>query len=320
MSKNIKKVIVEVPHRVSGFFEIVDEINGKKIKDPVKIGSRGAGFCLSAVGRTEISIEESKKDENSRCSIYINNEKLNQRAETSYYIFNYIKKYLKNPIKIRINHTFDLPVGCGYGASGSGALGIIFGLNYLLNLNLSYEERGRIAHIAEVVNRTGLGTVCGMLGRGLCMLKEPGYPCIIKRINVPPGIKIICGTFGMIHTKSILKSENLTIKIKEAGRKALQKLTTEKNLYMFTRASIDFVKETQILSTLNLTKTRELMDDLNKLDIIGASMNQLGRSVYAIGKKKDINKMMGVFESFKPEIKIFHLSINNNYPRILRDK
>ena len=57
MAKRIKKVIVEVPHRISGFFEIVDKINGVKIDDPEKIGSRGAGFCLSAKGKTEISVE-----------------------------------------------------------------------------------------------------------------------------------------------------------------------------------------------------------------------------------------------------------------------
>ncbi|TFF98996.1 MAG: hypothetical protein EU540_07445, partial [Promethearchaeota archaeon] len=165
MSKRNKKVIVEVPHRISGFFEIVDEINGIKIENPEKIGSRGAGFCLSAVSKTEIKIKKLEKREDFEVEIYINGKRLDQQAETTFFIITYIKKYLKNPIKVKINHTFDLPVGCGYGASGSGALGTIFGLNYLLELNLSYRERGKIAHIAEVVNKTGLGTVCGLLGR-----------------------------------------------------------------------------------------------------------------------------------------------------------
>ena len=52
------KVIVEIPHRISGFFEIVDEINGRKINNPEKIGSRGAGFNLNSFGRTEIIFEE----------------------------------------------------------------------------------------------------------------------------------------------------------------------------------------------------------------------------------------------------------------------
>ena len=60
------------------------------------------------------------------------------------------------------------------------------------------------------------------------------------------------------------------------------------------------------------------MEDLNKLDIIGASMNQLGRSVYAIGFEENVKEMIEVFESFKPKITIFTLSIDNSYPRILQ--
>ncbi|TFG25242.1 MAG: hypothetical protein EU529_01570 [Promethearchaeota archaeon] len=320
MSKRNKKVIVEVPHRISGFFEIVDEINGIKIENPENIGSRGGGFCLSAVSKTEIKIKKLEKREDFKIEIYINGKRLDQQAETTYYIITYIKKYLKNPIKVKINHTFDLPVGCGYGASGSGALGTIFGLNYLLDLNLSYRERGKIAHIAEVVNKTGLGTVCGLLGRGLCMLKEPGYPCVVERINVPSDIIIICGSFGMIHTKSILSDPILNSKIKEAGQVALKKLIQNPNMKTFIKASIEFVENTNILNILRLEKSKELMENLNKLNITGASMNQLGRSIYAIGNKEEEKNIIEVFEAFKPDIRIYNLSINNNYPRILKIK
>ena len=56
------------------------------------------------------------------------------------FIFNYIKNLINNPKIIEIYHEFELPVECGYGASGSGALGAIFGLNKLLGLKLSYLE------------------------------------------------------------------------------------------------------------------------------------------------------------------------------------
>ncbi len=316
MTKRNKKVIVVVPHRISGFFEIVDQINGVKLNNPVQIGSRGAGFNLSAVGRTEVIIKEVENYNDIKCPISINNRELNEKAETTYYILNNIKKYLTSPIKITINHVFDLPVGCGYGASGSGALGTIYGLNQLLNLNLSDKEKGRIAHIAEVVNKTGLGTVCGQMAGGLCILKEPGYPCKHVHINFPGNIMVICGSFGMIHTKSILNSNSLSLRIKKAGRIALQKLIHEPNIKTFIKASIEFVKETDILNILSLTNIKELMDDLNKLDIIGASMNQLGRSVYAICKKKDEKKALDVFQTFQPGVKIFNLSISNQKPQI----
>ncbi|MHA1487201.1 MAG: GHMP family kinase ATP-binding protein, partial [Promethearchaeota archaeon] len=150
MVSNTNKIIVEVPHRISGFFEIVDKENGIPIKNPEKIGSRGAGFNVSGVGETVISSKKLEKEDESQCTIYINEEKLDNKAETTYFIYDYIRKLIDYPISVKIEHFFDLPVGCGYGASGSGALGTIFGLNKLLNLNLTNLESGRIAHIAEV--------------------------------------------------------------------------------------------------------------------------------------------------------------------------
>lgn len=313
-----KRVIVEVPHRISGFFEIVDKINGIKIENPEQIGSRGAGFNLDAIGRTEICFEDLDEGENSQCIICINDEKINEKAETTSYIFNYIKGLIKNPVKLKIEHYFDLPVGCGYGASGSGALGSIFGLNQILNLNLDSIDNGRIAHIAEVVNRTGLGTVCGQLTGGLCLLREPGYPCVCETINHPKDLLVICGTFGMIHTKSILTHPILNLKIKEAGRVALSKLIAEPSVYTFMDASIKFVKDTNILEILDLNKVEELINILNQLDIIGANMNQLGRSVYAICKKEQEKEVSEIFESFKPEIQIFYTAINRQGPQIIK--
>ncbi|UCD02264.1 MAG: hypothetical protein JSV23_04415 [Promethearchaeota archaeon] len=320
MSKIIKKVTIEVPHRISGFFEIVDEINGVKIKDPERIGSRGAGFCVNAVGKTEIISQVLDKNNEFELEIYINGNKLNQKAETTYFIVNYVKKFFRKSYKIEINHFFDLPVGCGYGGSGSGALGTIFGLDYLLNLGLSYREKGKIAHIAEVVNRTGLGTVCGQLNGGMGILKDPGYPCVYMRINPPKNLRIMCGSFGIIHTKSILTDPILSLRIKEAGKKALNKLIIDPNVKTFINASIEFVKNTEILEILELPRINELINDLNKLNIIGASMNQLGRSVYAICREKNEKEVLDVLESYKPDIEVYTTSIHDSKSIKLKKK
>ncbi|MFX1448371.1 MAG: hypothetical protein ACFFCG_09580 [Promethearchaeota archaeon] len=310
MASNSRKIIVEVPHRISGFFEIVDKENGNLIKDPQNIGSRGAGFNVSGVGETIISYKKLEKGEESSCTVYINEEKLDKRAETTYYIYDYVKKLINYPIDLKIEHFFDLPVGCGYGASGSGALGTIFGLNKLLNLNLSNFESGRVAHIAEVVNRTGLGTVCGQLGGGLCVLKEPGYPCNFNRLKTPNNLLVICGSFGKIKTKSILSDEILSSNIKQAGKIALNKLLLTPDYKNFIQVSYQFVKNTNIMEILHLEKIKDLLNDLHKLDIIGASMNQLGRSVYVFCKRGREKEVFEIYNTYKPVIKTFELKIN----------
>ncbi len=311
MANTTNKITVEVPHRISGFFEIVDKKNGNIINTPEQIGSRGAGFNVSGKGRTDLSFENLEKGKESCCTIYINEEKFDKKAETTHFIFDYVKKLIKDPVKVKIEHFFDLPVGCGYGASGSGALGTIFGLNKLFNLNLGVLENGKIAHIAEVVKKTGLGTVCGQLGRGLCILKEPGYPCTYERLKSPSDLLVICGSFGTIQTKSILSDASLSSKIKRAGKIALNKLMLEPNYRSFIRVSFQFVEESEIINILHLDRIRDLLNDLHKLDIIGASMNQLGRSVYIFCKKGSENEVLEVLNTYKPDILIFKLTINN---------
>ena len=320
MVSNTNKIIVEVPHRISGFFEIVDKENGIPIKNPEKIGSRGAGFNVSGVGETVISCKKLEKEEESQCSIYINEEKLDHKAETTYFIYDYIRKLIDYPISVKLKHFFDLPVGCGYGASGSGALGTIFGLNRLLNLNLTNLESGRIAHIAEVVNKTGLGTVCGQLGGGLCVLKEPGYPCNYERLKSPKDLLVICGSFGKIQTKSILSDPNLSSEIKRAGKIALNNLLLEPNYMNFVNVSFKFVEDTHIMDVLNLEKTKQLINDLQKLNIIGASMNQLGRSVYLFCVKSMENEVFEIFNTYKPKIRTFKLKINKEQTIKFKEK
>ena len=109
----------------------------------------------------------------------------------------------------------------------------------------------------------------------------------------------------------------LNAKIKEAGKRALKKLIQEPSLKIFTKTSIEFVKEINILEILNLTKIDKIMNDLNKLKIFGASMNQLGRSIFAICKNKDVPDVIEIFESYKPDINLIKTSISNKGPRVI---
>ena len=45
------------------------------------------------------------------------------------------------------------------------------------------------------------------------------------------------------------------------------------------------MENTRMMKILNLDKTKVLLDDLTKLNVIEASINQLGRSVYVFCKK-----------------------------------
>jgi hypothetical protein len=74
------------------------------------------------------------------------------------------------------------------------------------------------------------------------------------------------------------------------------------------------------MNVLNLEKVNDLINDLCKLNIIGASMNQLGRSVYAFCKKDKEKEVFEIYDTYKPEIKIFELTINNEQTIKFKEK
>lgn len=303
------EILVKVPHRISGFFQIVDEINGKKITNPEKIGSRGAGLTLTAYGYTKVSFIEEGSSNSGQFKILINDQEQTEAAVTSNYIYTYLKKRFKKPINVIIDHKFDLPVGCGFGASGAGALGASLGIANLMNLNLTYNESARIAHIAEVENKTGLGTVAGLWFGGLSIVLESGYPFLVDKIFYPSNIKIICGTFGELKTKSILTDPVLSTKIKKAGKKAMDNLLKTPNIFTFMDESKKFVENTEILHILNLSECQELIKELNKVNKVKASMNQLGKSVFSICFPEQVRSVLEIFESYQPDLEVFNLEI-----------
>ena len=113
----------------------------------------------------------------------------------------------------------------------------------------------------------------------------------------------------MIHTKSILNDPIISRVIKKEGNIALKKLLQNPNIKNFIDNSIQFVENTKITHFLKLNYVNALMEELNKLEIVGASMNQLGRSVYTICEKISLKPVLEVFDTFKPNIKIFQTSI-----------
>jgi pantoate kinase len=309
MTSGINEILVVVPHRISGFFQIVDEINGVRISNPEKIGSRGAGLTLTAYGYTRISVQDRENSNENEIKILINGKKENENAETTYYIYKYISKFFKKTVKLTIDHHFDLPVGCGFGASGAGAIGASLGINYLMDLNLTYNDAGRIAHIAEVESKTGLGTVAGLWHGGLSIVLKAGYPFFIDKIFYPLDLKVNCCTFGEILTKSILSDPILSLKIKKAGEKAMNNLLKTPNIFTFMDESINFVNNIDILNLFNLSECQELMNSLNKIKNVKASMNQLGKSIFSIFRPEQFKEVHEIYESYKPRIKIYDLEI-----------
>lgn len=302
----IKDFKVYVPGRISGFFEIVYK---RKKEKKVLFASRGAGPNLELGGFTRIKILNDNK-QNMR--IFINGKE-DKKALTS---INLLKLMLPENFSdsIEVHHDFNVPVGCGFGSSSIGALGLAISLNYKLGLSLTLNEIGEYAHKAEVISRTGLGTVGPQLIGGLTITKKAGPPGsnIIDRILLPSDYCVLSATFGPIKKEEILLNETLAPKIVSYGGKSLKKLLAHPSVNVFLEQSRSFAEATGLIP-------KNIKDVLHELDKLGKdkfSMNMIGQTIFSIVKEKDKEVYEEILKSFFKSNQIFKSKLNYTGPLI----
>lgn len=296
----MRKASAFSPAGISSFFQICDTYpNGKAITEPEKIGARGGGFGLKKGVLTEATVTEAKEN-NARILI---NGKLAPEAQTTRSVVDMLLEMAGKPYNVKIEHKVEVPIGAGFGASAGGALTTGLALSAALGLNLTLRELGRIAHVAEVKCKTGLGTVTGILYGGGCVLVlEPGAPSFgsFDSIPVPRDYYIVAGVFEPRLTSEFLSSTKNREIINKTGKKTLERILAEPSLENFLGSCRQFA-ETTGLATKRVTK---LMDTAEKAGAIGAAQNMLGEAVHALVKRDEVNSVLAAFERLLPRDKI----------------
>lgn len=279
-----KKSVVKAyaPSHITGFFAICDN------KNPLYKGSIGCGIVLEAGGVTEVSFN----NHTAKTRIQIDGRE--EEANTTKYVVEHLAG--TSEVMIRVATNFEVPVGCGFGASGAGALSTALALNELLSLNMTVNEVAQTAHCAEVENSTGLGDVIAeTYGGGVVIRKKPGPPGIGIIDRIPHrNEKISYVAFGEKSTKMVLTEGGAELKriINEAGREAMKALMRKPALETFMRASQEFSLQSELISDT-------CKDAIEAVDAEGkvASMAMLGETVFVIGDSEALSEFGEVKES-----------------------
>ncbi|GAB4327669.1 MAG: pantoate kinase [Promethearchaeota archaeon] len=320
MSEEVTTVTVRVPHRISGFFQVVESERGRPLEDLAKVGSKGGGPALTAWGTTTVAVRGAAHKEEVGAvpvKIVVNDEDWTDSAATTQFVASQLLSKVPRPASVLVNHQFDLPIGCGFGASGAGALGTAIALSVALGLPSTLNAAGKIAHVAEVMNKTGLGTVGGQLVGGLSITTEAGYPFTLDKLVVPPDLRVVCGSFGPVSTTEVLSSWEYKEKISKYGAWALEKLLREPNVRTFMEVSREFVERVGLLDALHLDDVAELLAVLDRVDSLGASMNQLGRSVFCFCRERQLDGVLEAFSTFRPSLKVYPLRVCHVGPELM---
>ncbi len=246
------------PAHISGIFVI--DIR----KDAAHSGSMGCGICLEDGVTTKVR-------EAQETLIRINSVAADAKTTLSA-----IKLLTRRPVLI--DTTLGIPVGCGFGASGAGALSTALALNEALSLDLTLNELAEAAHVAEVMNRTGLGDVTGETFGGVVIRKKTGAPSSANIDRIPcSDIEISWVSFGEIPTKSVLSNKKMKKTINKAGKSRLKELLKKPTIENFFHQSCAFAREIELMSP-------EVKDAIEAVSAAGghASQAMLGNTVFAI--------------------------------------
>lgn len=244
-----------VPGHVTGFFTTDDD------PDPTKAGSRGGGVALS----DGVTVTVRPADD---VSVALNGEEIEMEAVER------VLDALQAPASVR--GVTDLPLASGFGVSGAMALGTALATNAAFDRQLSRNELVTIAHGAEVQAGTGLGDVVAQAHGGVTIRLEPGGPQDNVLDKIPARSRVEYHTIGELATDEVLSRD--TDHITAAGKKALSDVVGEPTLSRFMRASREFARESNLLTTA----VRDVILDVT--DASGtATMAMLGETVFALG-------------------------------------
>jgi pantoate kinase len=300
------------PAGISSFFEICDTSpDGSPILELERVGARGGGFGIRKGVTTEVFVEENSVGS---VNVFING-KVAPEAETTKAVAEMLLKKVDTSYKVVIKHRVDVPIGAGFGSSAAGALTAALALSKALGLNLTYNQLGRIAHVAEVKCKTGLGTVGPLMLGGCIITLEPGAPgiAIIDRIPITTDYAVVAGIFGPILTKEVLSSKEKRLAVNKWGRKTLEKILSEPSLENFLACCWEFAQKTGFATE----RVRTLVKLAEKAGAVGAAQNMVGEAVHALTTLENAENVAQAFKQVLPENKILVASVDVQGARLM---
>ena len=297
---NTKSASAWAPNHITGFFY------SKTDKDPMQSSSLGAGVNLSRGTTTQVEMYLQSQNE---VSIFINGERSD--AELSHWLVKkLLDEYIKDNYKIDVHHTMEMPLSAGFGTSGSGALSLALALKKVFNLEISDEKCFQLAHIADVENNGGLGSVMAEIAGRLEICVAFGGPGIGKVETIPleEKYKVIVLYFGPYQTKEALSDKNLMEKVHKYGKSCVDDLLKDPSVDRFLELSQWFVKKVEVA-------TKHVSDIIQKMERNGflCSMPLFGNSVFSIQSERKAEELRDILQEYG---KVYISDISTGGPHV----
>jgi len=299
------------PGAISSFFEIHDTERNKPIHDLEKVGARGGGFGLETGVLTHVAIEEA---ETNIVKIFINSKLSN--AKTTRKVVESLLARTTAKYEVTVQHEIAVPIGTGFGTSAGGALTAGLALKQALDLPLTINQIGKIAHVAEIECHTGLGTVSSLASIGGCpLVVEAGAPgiCQIDQIPISPHYMVVAGFFQSNMPKTALADPEKKQVINRYGKKTMETILEKPCLENFLDCCWDFAQKAGFATS----NVRRLVKLAKEAGAVGAAQNMLGEAVHALVLEENVEGVADAFKRVLPSEKVIVSRIDFQGARLI---
>jgi len=254
----------------------------------------GAGFSIDKGMTTTVKVY---KDFGKNYNILLNGINSADLKVSKFVIEQYLGMTYK-PYFISVEHESEIPIGYGLGSSGSAALSLSYALNDALKTNLTKTQAARIAHSADVICKTGLGTVISEFTGGFEIRTGIGGPGIgkIMKIPVPNEYCAVILCIKPINTGWLLGKSHLSDKknsLNELGKSMINTLKQSPTIETFLELSNDFARKFGLLDEY-------CKDPFLALKSVGvkSSVALFGHALFTVVKRRDLDKVIRVLNGF----------------------
>ena len=288
------------PGHVTGFFSIHSH------DDPLRHGSTGAGFSLSQGMVT--TLETADDDQ-----VLLNGAALDG-APVSRSVLRLFRDRTGLSRPWLVLHKTDLPVGCGFGTSGVGALSLALALNAAEGSPLGRLEAASLAHRAEIEAGTGLGTVLGETFGGFEVRTEAGAPGTGRVVNLPfpQGLQAVCLVFGPLATPAMLGDNAVSRAISREGESLRQCLLDDPGIPQFLNLSFWFGRKAGLVNP-----RLEALQNRLTAEGVTAPMLMFGDGLFTLVESPKLNWTLDLFRRLAPTARVFGSGLDGQGGRTL---
>ncbi len=303
------------PAGISSFFEVCStDPAGNPLADPARIGARGGGFgIMRGVTATVVA----RKASQTRIKIRINSNPAPE-ARTTQWAMNEILNARGLTLDVHADLKVRVPIRAGFGTSAAGTLASCLALADAADIPMTLNDLGRVTHVADVLNGTGLGTASALLTGGFVLVTEPGAPGVgtVDRLLYPKGHSVICAYVGPIPSREVLTQPNVAGRVNPPARRAMEAIRAKPELRTFLSEARRF---SEAIGFQTPTVSR-LIEAMISAGAIGAAQNMLGEAVHGVVPEKKAARALKKLRKAFPTARVFVSHLDNRGVRLVEPR